>query len=202
MRDYYEDLWERLPADLRPPDRVRRERFLLDHVAPGDLVADVGCGEGDFTALLAARGMRAVGLDVAEAALKRARGRHPGLDFRRVEVDGPLPFEDGAVDAVWASEVVEHVADTARWLSEARRVLRRGGRLLLTTPYHGRVRRTALALARFDEHFDPQGEHLRFYSRRSLCALLHDFGFVDVTTATTGGPPLLRRTLLAAGRRA
>ena len=49
--------------------------------------------------------------------------RHPGLDFRLAPIDGPLPFEDNRFALVWASEVIEHVADTARWLSEVRRVL-------------------------------------------------------------------------------
>lgn len=129
--------------------------------------------------------------------MARARARHPGLRFELVEAHGPLPFGDAGFDVVWASEVIEHVADTARWLSEVRRVLRSGGRLLLTTPYHGRVKGVALAMTRFECHFDPRGQHLRFYTRRSLRALLDDFGFDGVEIGTAGGPPLLRRTLLA-----
>ena len=40
----------------------------------------------------------------------------PEVEFVRVEVDGELPFDDGAFDLVWSSEVIEHVSDTARWL--------------------------------------------------------------------------------------
>jgi ubiquinone/menaquinone biosynthesis C-methylase UbiE len=57
-----------------------------------------------------------------------------------VPIEGPLPFKDNSFDVVWASEVIEHVADTARWLSEVRRVLAPSGRLLVTTPSHGRLR--------------------------------------------------------------
>jgi 2-polyprenyl-3-methyl-5-hydroxy-6-metoxy-1,4-benzoquinol methylase len=76
--------------------------------------------------------------------------------------------------------VLEHVADTAHFLLEVRRVLRPGGRLLVTTPAHGRLKRTAIALARFESHFDPLGQHLRFYTRRSLAATLEHAGFEDV----------------------
>ena len=79
---------------------------------------------------MARAGAQAIGVDVAEAALRRARSRHPGVEFLLVPLDGPLPFEDGSFDLVWASEVIEHVSDTARWLSEVRRVLAPAGRLL------------------------------------------------------------------------
>src|SRR5712664_1569017 len=86
MRDYYEELWRRLPQPLEPPDYELRRRFLLDRVKPGDRALDLGCGDGVFTAELAAAGARPVGADVAEAALERARANHPDLDFRLVGV--------------------------------------------------------------------------------------------------------------------
>ncbi|HWD74790.1 MAG TPA: class I SAM-dependent methyltransferase, partial [Solirubrobacteraceae bacterium] len=137
MRDYYEELWERLPRDLEPPDLELRRAFALAHISPSDRVLDLGSGAGDLTGDLQRAAAAVVGVDVAEAALRRARSRHPKLSFLRAEIDGRLPLEDNSFDVVWSSEVIEHVADTARWMSEVRRVLRPGGRLLLTTPSHG-----------------------------------------------------------------
>ncbi len=194
MRDYYEELWQRLPQELTPPDWELRRTFLLGEVRPGDGALDLGCGAGEFTALLAEAGASAVGVDVAEAALARGRARHPELDFRLAQIEGPLPLEDNAVDLVWCSEVIEHVADTAAWLSEVRRVLAPRGRLLLTTPSHGRAR---LALGGIERFSEPLGDHLHLYSRRSLRALLAEFGFGEIAVRAAGGPPLLRRTLLA-----
>ena len=104
---------------------------------------------------------------------------------------------------MWAGEVIEHVADTAGWLSELRRVLRSGGVLLLSTPDHGRLRMLGWALAprAFATHFDPRADHLRFYTRRTLSELLEDFGFQDVAVRRAGGPPGARRQLLASARR-
>lgn len=198
MRDYYEELWERLPEDLRPPDLELRRRFALDNIRSGERVLDLGCGIGDLAADLAAAGARVVAVDVAAAALRRARARHPELEFELAPIDGPLPLNDGAFDAVWASEVIEHVSDTARWLSEVRRVLVPGGRLLLTTPDHGRLRLLAGGIERYSE---PLGDHLHLYTARSLRALLHEFDFDDVHVRAAGGPPLLRRLLLARTRR-
>jgi SAM-dependent methyltransferase len=194
VRDYYEELWERLPAELELPDLSLRRRFALAHVRPGDRVLDLGCGAGELTAALAAAGADVVGVEVAEAALRRARGAHPTLRFALAPLDGPLPLDDTGFDVVWSSEVIEHVADTARWLSEVRRVLVPGGRLLLTTPSHGRLR---LAVGSIDRYSEPLGDHLHLYSAGSLRALLDEFGFDAVHVRGAGGPPLYRRLLLA-----
>jgi SAM-dependent methyltransferase len=187
VQAYYDEIWEQLPADLTPPDLERRRAFLLANVEAGQRVLDLGCGEGAFTAALVEAGTNAVGVEVAARAVERARRAHPGLDFRHVPIDAPLPFEDASFDAVWVSEVLEHVADTARFLSEARRVLKPGGLLLVTTPPAGRVR----MLRGWPP--DPRGDHLRFYTARSLRALLADFGFEDVR---------VRRGLHAVARKA
>jgi ubiquinone/menaquinone biosynthesis C-methylase UbiE len=163
-------------------------------VRPGERALDAGCGAGEFTAALAEAGAAAVGVDVAEAALLRARARHPSLDFRLVPIDGPLPFEDNSFDVVWASEVMEHVADTAKWLSEVRRVLAPAGRLLVTTPSHGRLRVALLGVGRFSE---PLGDHLHLYTKASLRGLLNEFGFTSIDVRAVDGPLLLRRSLFA-----
>ncbi len=198
MRDYYEELWQRLPAALEPPDYSRRLAFLLGEVRAGDRALDLGCGEGRFTSELVRAGATAIGVDVAAAALERARARDPGLDLRLVPIDGPLPFEDGSFELVWASEVIEHIGDTARCLSEVRRVLVPGGRLLVTTPSHGRMRVALGGVERFSE---PLGDHLHLYTRSSLRTLLAEFGFAPVSVRSVAGPPLLKRLLLARAQR-
>ncbi len=202
--DYHEALWEGVPGGLEPPYYAARLRFLLEHVPPGARVLDVGCGEGRFTSALARAGRPAVGIDVAREPLRRAWARDGALDVRLVGAAGPWPLEDCGFDAVWAGEVIEHVLDTAGWLSEVRRVLRSGGAIVLSTPDHGPLRRLALGLGAraFEAHFDPRGDHLRFYTRRALVALLEDFGFEDVRTRALGGVPGARRVLLACARRA
>jgi ubiquinone/menaquinone biosynthesis C-methylase UbiE len=207
VRDYYEELWERLPEHLEPPDLELRAAFARANVRAGDRVLDLGCGDGALTGVLAdaaGAGVGAsggsgvsgsvIGVDVAEAALRRARARHPGLTFALAPVDGALPFDDGSFEVVWASEVIEHVADTARWLSEVRRVLVPGGCLLLTTPSHGRLR---LAIGGIERYSEPLGDHLHLYTARSLRELLTEFDFAVIELRSAVGPPLLRRLLFA-----
>jgi 2-polyprenyl-6-hydroxyphenyl methylase/3-demethylubiquinone-9 3-methyltransferase len=210
FNSYHEAIWEALPAGLDPPYAELRARFLLAHVhartrhsGHAPRVLDVGCGEGYFTAELARAGAATVGADVSQEALRRARDRHPELELLPIAPHGPWPLPDAAFDIVWAGETIEHVADTAAWLSEVRRVLRPGGVLLLSTPAHGRTVVLALALSerRFDRHFDPRSDHLRFYSARTLRQLLAEFGFEQIEVRAAAGIPGARRLLLACAQR-
>jgi SAM-dependent methyltransferase len=197
MRDYYEGVWAGLPDDPEPWAWERRRALLLGELRPGERVLDLGCGAGRFVAALLGAGADAVGVELAPAALERARRNVPGADLRLLEPDGSLPLGHGEVDLVWCSEVLEHVPDTVALLTEARRVLKRGGRLLVTVPDHGRVKRTLIALVRHEAHYDPRGQHLRFYTRRSLARVLGATGFTDTRIEPLGGPPLLRHALVA-----
>jgi 2-polyprenyl-3-methyl-5-hydroxy-6-metoxy-1,4-benzoquinol methylase len=192
-----------MPAGLEPQDFQARLAFLRAHVHAGQRVLDVGCGEGRFTAALLDAGADVMGVDVAEEPLRRARTTHPELDLRVIPAQGPWPLADASFDVVWAGEIIEHVADTAAWLAQARRVLRPGGSLLLSTPAHGPLTLLGVAFSRraFAAYFDPRSDHLRFYSRATLAELLGEFGFAEVAIRGLGGVPGARRTLLAVARR-
>ncbi len=105
--------------------------------APAD-VAEVGCGAGFMSALLA--GLpgrpRVVGGDRSAAAVRIARaaaGAHPNLRLCRVDARD-LPYRDGSMDLVVCLDVVEHLDAPEAFFAEARRVLRPGGGLLFSTP--------------------------------------------------------------------
>jgi SAM-dependent methyltransferase len=197
VRAFYESHWAGLPADPQPWEWERRRALLLGEAHHGERVLDLGCGAGRFVAALRDAGADPVGVEIAAEALERARANAPGADLRLLEPDGSVPLEHGSVDLVWCSEVLEHVADVSHLLLEVRRVLRPGGRLLVTVPFHGRLQAALVALARFDAHYDPLGQHLRFFTRGSLASTLEHAGFDDAGVRPLGGPPLLRRSLVA-----
>ena len=145
---------------------------------PGLTIADFGCGNGEIIQRMRELnpGAGYVGLDVSATALAAARARHPDAAFHRIEDGGPLPLEDGSVDFVFSSEVIEHVYDTGNAFRELARVLRQGGSLLMTTPYHGLLKNLAILLRGFDRHFDPAGPHIRFFTTRGLLAALRGVG--------------------------
>lgn len=202
--EYYETLWQGVPIGLEPHLARARLRFLLDHLKASERLLDIGCGEGWFAAAARDAGVDVVGVEVAAEPLRRARSLHPELELLLVAPGAPLPLRDAAFDVVWAGEVIEHVHDTAGFLSELRRVLRPSGLLLLSTPAHQVLWRMCCALSpsRFELRFDPRSDHLRFYSSRSLRRLLEDFRFIDISIAAAGGLPGARSVMLASAKRA
>ena len=108
-------------ADYRLRAVIRALEGLAD-----PLVLDLGCGKGRFARRLTDRGLRVVGIDLSRAMLKEARALPLVLGSGR-----RLPFADGAFDAVLAVETLQHVQEVAVTISDARRVLRPGGRLVV-----------------------------------------------------------------------
>jgi ubiquinone/menaquinone biosynthesis C-methylase UbiE len=166
---------------------VLRRDFLLGRVSVGTRVLDLGCGLGDFTAALVAQGADAVGCDVAGEALRRARERHPGIEF--VQSGEGLPFDLGSFDAVWTGEVLEHVQDVLGLLAEVHRVLRPQGRLIVSTPDHGPAKRLQIGLSRraFESTFDPRSDHVRFFTKSTLRTALAISRFSELDVASRKG---------------
>jgi SAM-dependent methyltransferase len=175
---YDDELWELVPEDPGPPPE--HLRVFVRSLGRVGRALDLGCGDGRLTAELDAAELTAA--DVSRVALERARQRLPGARIAELEPDAPLPFEDGAFDLVLCAETIEHVRDVQLLLSEARRVLRPGGTLAVTTP-------AVRALVRPP---DPLSPHLRMFTRRSLRGLLDELGF-DVRSLERRARTLLAR---------
>ena len=107
---------------------------LLDaaRVAAGDKVLDVASGPGILAAAAAVRGARAQGLDFSAAMVALAGAAYPAVPFRLGDAED-LPFGDGDFDALVANFGFHHFPQPGRALAEARRVLRRGGRIAFTS---------------------------------------------------------------------
>jgi ubiquinone/menaquinone biosynthesis C-methylase UbiE len=112
----------------------------LSGAGSGDTVVDVGCGPGVAARHAASLGATVIGVD--PAAVMRRVARFSTRDTTSVSyVDGTaesLPVADGSAEVVWSIATVHHWADVDAGLTEARRVLRRGGRFVAierqTTP--------------------------------------------------------------------
>src|SRR3954470_14028301 len=122
-------VWAAVPEGAEPERFAVRRDWLLARVAPGEVVRARGGGEAAFAGALAGHGARPIGVDAAPRVLRRARERHPDLDWRARELDSPLPLDDGSVDVAWLGETLEHLVDPVGELIEVRRVLRAEGRL-------------------------------------------------------------------------
>lgn len=105
-------------------------------------VLDAACGSGHYAAWMAGRGAEVVGFDASGAMVRTARERHDdAVPFLRADLRGPLPFRDDAFDLVVCQLALEHVRDWRPTAQEFARVLRAGGRMVLScdhpfTTYH------------------------------------------------------------------
>ena len=140
---------------------------------PGMTVLDLGCGEGRHAFEAYRRGASVVALDwgvsevettkrwlgaIAEAG--EAAGGLPRYEVVRGDLLA-LPFPDASVDRVMASEVLEHIPDDVTAMAEISRVLKPGGRAVVTVPRYGPER---ICWALSDEYHANEGGHIRIYT--------------------------------------
>ncbi|QFY10578.1 methyltransferase domain-containing protein [Nonomuraea phyllanthi] len=99
----------------------------------GRRILDAGCGSGALFSELRARGAIITGVDSSAGMLEQARERLGAeADLQVADLAGPLPFPDEAFDDVIASLVLHYLEDWGPTLAELRRVLKPGGRLLIS----------------------------------------------------------------------
>jgi SAM-dependent methyltransferase len=102
----------------------------------GRRILDAGCGSGPLFAALRDRGAVMTGIDKSTGMLEQARNRlGDDADLQVAELGSPLPFPDSAFDDVVASLVLHYLEDWEPALTELRRVLRPGGRLIMSVDH-------------------------------------------------------------------
>jgi len=116
-------------------ERINREAKLLK----GKHLLEIGCGIGYDSLEFLKRGVRVTATDLTPNAVALTR-RH--FELEEVQAEDvrtanalDLPFPDGTFDAVWANGVLHATGDTRRAIQEARRVLKRGGRAIISHFY-------------------------------------------------------------------
>jgi SAM-dependent methyltransferase len=95
-----------------------------------DLLLDDGCGSGMFSSMAINTGAQVIGIDAATGLLEVARERNPGSNFLEEDLEA-LPFEDNSFDAVTAFNSLQYAGNFEQALSEASRVLKPGGKLVI-----------------------------------------------------------------------
>lgn len=198
MRGLYEDRAAQqyaAPAPLPNPRLDRKFARICELVRtqlPCESFLDAGCGDGRYLrALDDELPERIAGVDISERILETAHAAIPRAQLRQGNLEA-LPFDDAAFDLVLCTQVIEHVLDAAAGAAELVRVLRGGGRLVISTdnernvvtrvlnaPRAGAVRALRLrgARGRIESPATP-------YTRASLRALLERAGLVVLLLET------------------
>jgi ubiquinone/menaquinone biosynthesis C-methylase UbiE len=139
MKAFYNEsvVYQKILSDL---SHYRREKALeryaqvVREFAPGRMVLDLGCGTGETTRRLIAKGLQPIGVDISVMLLRTTTnetGSHQ--DFVSADIS-TLPFQTRTVDCVALHDVIEHIPDVENMLTEIIRVLRPHGRVIIVSP--------------------------------------------------------------------
>jgi methionine biosynthesis protein MetW len=181
---------------LSEEDRLKKVLKILKTLSSVESFLDIGCGDGSLTIFLAqilnAHNVKAV--EIAQEGVDKAREK--GIDCYKIDLDyDSLPFEDRTFDFVFCGEVIEHLFDPDHLIEEIYRVLKPGGRCIITTPNLGAWHNRLLLLMGyqpylvsvslkhyaagklFEKSSSTGREHIRFFTLRALKCLLGTYNF-------------------------
>ncbi len=152
-------------------------------------VLDAGAGPGVISSKL-----KGVGLDVYAADINPGLFSAEGIGCTKVDLDEKMPYEDGFFDCILSSNLIEHLEDQYTFIRECYRVLRDGGKLIITTPNVLNLKaRMANLLVGFNlftgrpqNEVDPfeGGEHINVVTYYGLRVNLHRNGFRIIHCST------------------
>ena len=172
-------------------------------------VLDLGCGNGWIARALLDAGLNVYGVDASASGVQIANKAAPGRFFQLDVQSGHLPPELASIsfNTVISTEVIEHLYNPRRFVDFAKLILgtdgRAGGKLIITTPYHGYLKNLMLALTgHMDVHFTAlwDGGHIKFFSRSTLEKLLVERGFLIERFEGAGRLPYLWKSMVIVAR--
>ncbi len=165
------------------PSYFNRMKTAMENIGKGRTVLNVGCGDGEYDRTLSAMFSRTVGVDINRSDIMSAKLGSGGNNHYAISGGEELPFRDNSFDAVICMDVLEHIRDDKKVVSEIFRVLKDGGNLVLSVP-HSRYPWTYDPVNGF---LRPLGAHLpigmwgfghlRLYSRELLTCIIEGAGF-------------------------
>ncbi len=165
-------------------------------------ILDVGCGNGAIAGSLRHQfGCRIVGIDMSRDGIAIARETYPDCRWEVLGADDKVleNLREEPFDRVISTEVVEHLYDPKAYIRGCFAALKPGGRLVISTPYHGYFKNLAISVTNgWDKHIHPlwDGGHIKFWSRRTLTQLMSEAGFTDFQFRGAGRQPYLWKSMV------
>lgn len=130
IKQHYNDYWSIDRGNAEDYDRNLKLQTLFKS---GERVLDVGCGSGTVAEFLQKKvNIKITGVDVSEVAIQEAKKR--GIDARVIDAEGKLPFQDNSFDVVLWGDNIEHLFNPMKTLKDIHKVLKTGGRIIISCP--------------------------------------------------------------------
>lgn len=163
------------------PSKSREKKILelLGTDIEGKKILDIGCADGTFGSKLALRGAIVYGVDVSPTAVSIARKKIKEVYVTDLN-SRKLPFNAETFDIVIASEVIEHLFNPENLLTESKKVLKKNGSLIITTPnflYWGNRIRFLLGNFKYEKSGVFDESHIHFYTYKSLKVDIDEAGY-------------------------
>ena len=163
-------------------------------------VLDLGCGNGSLSHVIAEHGCEVVGVDTSAPGIAISSQSFPECQFIQADIyDLPDLNLLHSFDVVLAIEVIEHLLYPKELAKAAKRCLKPGGRLIISTPYHGYLKNLVLAITgKMDKHFTVLWDngHVKFFSVSTITKLLENEGYTDIEFRFAGRFPYLWKSML------
>lgn len=169
---------------------------------------EIGCGNGYVAAELAQSGWQVTATEVSAEGVNVARAEYgsSGVRFEEASIyDLDLASRFNRFDVVLSIEVIEHLQYPRELFRKSFELLKPGGTLILTTPYHGYLKNLAIAVTGgWDKHFGVDWDvgHIKFFSPATLGRMAAECGFVNPHWRGLGRIPGLWKSFLYSGERA
>jgi len=176
-----------------------------DTVPPGSKrLFELGCGNGSVANELVRLGWEVSGVDPSEQGIAHANARYPTIPLRIGSAYDDLASQYGTFPVVVSMEVVEHVYAPRHYATTLFSLIEPGGTAIVSTPFHGYWKNLAMAITgKMDNHFTALWDHghIKFWSERTLSALLEEAGFLDIEFRRVGRIPALAKSMIAIARK-
>jgi len=193
MKNIYKKIYndQKNLGDLAESPRVKIMLSMIDSLDLEEKnILDIGCYDGTLLSQIKNRNNNFFGLEASGWAAPKARDK--GIDVQEIFFDGSskLPYEDNFFDLVIAGEIIEHIFDTDYFLEEIRRVLKPGGKFIISTPNIASFGRRLLLFFGYDPIIEispnqpDSSGHIRYFTFQSLRELLGKNGFKVIAEKT------------------
>jgi 2-polyprenyl-6-hydroxyphenyl methylase/3-demethylubiquinone-9 3-methyltransferase len=164
---------------------------------------ELGCGNGSVANILSHRGWDVTAVDPSTEGIAQARAAYPHIKIDTGSAYDDLAARYGMFPVGLSLEVVEHIYAPRQYAATLFSLLEPDGVAIVSTPYHGYWKNLVLAITgRMDNHFTALWDHghIKFWSERTLRALLAESGFTEITFSRVGRIAPLARSMIAIAR--
>lgn len=166
----------------------------------GGTVLELGAGNGAFARKLASMGYNVTAIEPSDDGFAQANKVTSEVCFVQASIyDNLSQTLNRKFDVLVSTEVIEHLTMPKELFAQASRLLKPGGTLIISTPYHGYLKNLAIAvLDGWDRHFTAhwEGGHIKFFSKRTLTTMAEPYGFKRPRFRGTGRVAYLWKSMI------